>query len=239
MRKQLVCGIILAGLLAACGTPSPTLTDTALPAATLVASNTPFVRKTLPPIFTATPGPEGTLTTTPVLVDPLMGVRVPPPLTMALPADWEVAYDTFLYEELGDTITVPFALYQGPVTGGTGTIVLLWNYRRILMTGTPSAAADWSDGLRLLRYPVFEPTCNIGTDPQRDFTVGGLPAAGTNFRVVDCPELPDTKGWFASLIVNDIGYIFYLYTDPIEAMKDTVPFELQAILDSVRFTANE
>lgn len=239
--KTAIAGLILISVLAACGSAPAAPTVTVVLQATLVPTNTPFVRRELPPVFTATPTPNVSPTPAPILVEPLMGVRVQPPLTIDLPSEWETAYDTFLYQELGDVITVPFALYQGPVTGGQGTIVLLWNFRSVTAAntlGTPlTTAYDWSDGLRLLRYPIFEPTCNIGTDPQRNFTVGQLPASGTNFRVVDCPELPNTKGWFAGLSVGGIGYVFYVYTDPIEALSDPVPSELQAILDSVRFTS--
>jgi hypothetical protein len=53
---------------------------------------------------------------------------------------------------------------------------------------------------------------------------------------VDCPELADTRGWFAGLRQYNINFIFYVYADPIEAM-DTAEDELQAILNTIRFAA--
>ncbi|XWX03683.1 hypothetical protein VZO05_14340 [Aggregatilineales bacterium SYSU G02658] len=234
-------GLIVALLAAACAPAAPA--PTAEPA-TPAPTNTPFVRPTLPPTFTPAVTPtEAALdlppTPTPVLVQPLTGVRIEPPFSITLPEGWGRASDTFLYEELGDVVTVPFTLYQGPVSGGRGTILVLWNFRSVAAAnplGTPTTErSNWSDGLRLLRYPVFEPTCNIGTEPERAFTVGGRPATGTNFAAVDCPELPNTRGWFAGLTVNEIPFVFYVYTDPLEAMLGRAPQELQAILDSIVF----
>jgi hypothetical protein len=235
-----VIGLVGTLVLSACAAQAPTPT---LEPPTPAPTNTPFVRPTLPPTFTpsspASPTSDATLTPTPVLVQPLTGIRIPPPFTITLPEGWGRASDTFIYEELGDVVTVPFVLYQGPVTGGRGTILVLWNFRSAAAAnplGTPTTERfNWSDGLRLLRYPVFEPTCNIGTEPQRTFSVGGRPATGTNFAAVDCPGLPDTRGWFAGLTVNDVPFVFYVYADPLEAMANSVPWELQAILDSVVF----
>lgn len=229
-------GLLLA--LAGCAAPAPTAT----PPPTPVPTNTPFLRPTLPPTFTPAspaPAPNVTPSATPVLVQPLTGVRIDPPFSITLPQGWGSGSDTFLYEELGDVVTVPFTIYQGPVTGGRGTILVLWNFRSVLAAnplGTPTTERfSWSDGLRLLRYPVFEPTCNIGTEPERTFSVGGRPATGTHFAAVDCPGLPDTRGWFAGLVVNDVPFVFYVYTDPLEAMTQQAPSELQAILDTVVF----
>jgi hypothetical protein len=227
----------LVAVLAACA-PAPAPEPSASPAPTLVPTATPLTRPTLPPANTAQPTPNVSPTPTPILIDPLTGVRTAPPLTLDLPEGWRFGYDTIIFEDVGDLTYVPIALYKGPVTGGTGTIVLVWNFRSVTSgIPQPDSALDsaWIDGLRLLRGLVFDAECNIGTDPQRDFSVGGRPATGTNFRVVDCPETADTKGWFAGLTVEGVNFIFYMYTDPIDAMKDSVPFELQAILDSIRF----
>jgi hypothetical protein len=174
------------------------------------------------------------------MVEPLTGIKVPPPFTIDLPEGWQFGYDTMLFEDVGEITSVPIALYQGPVTGGQGTIVLVWNFRSVLTgdVAAPNAATSnmWIDGLRLLRALVFDPACNLGTDAEREFTVGGLAAVGTNFRAVDCPDAPNTKGWFAGVTVNEVNFVFYMYTDPIDALKDNVPFELQAILDSVVFS---
>lgn len=236
---HLISGLLLLSA-TSCAAPPPTATSEP---PTPVPTNTPFIRPTLPPTFTPVsptqPALDVTPSATPVLVQPLTGVRVEPPFSITLPEGWSSASDTFIYEELGDIVTVPFTIYQGPVTGGRGTILVLWNFRSVVGAnplGTPTTERfNWSDGLRLLRYPVFEPTCNIGTEPERAFSVGGRPATGTNFAAVDCPELPDTRGWFAGLTVNDIPFVFYMYADPLEAMANSVPWELQAILDTIVF----
>ncbi|MEO8395709.1 MAG: hypothetical protein ABI700_22130, partial [Chloroflexota bacterium] len=64
---------------------------------------------------------------------------------------------------------------------------------------------------------------------------GGLQAIGTQFAAVKCPQLPDTRGWFAGLRQFEINFVFYVYTDPIAAMDGSAPNELQAILDTVQF----
>ena len=234
---NIIIGLVVLAACSSAATPTPTPTFT--PEATLVPSNTPLVRPTLPPAYTATPTPDVSATPTLIQIDPLLGIKVEPPLTIDLPDGWQLGYDTLLFEDAGELTSVPIALYQGPVTGGQGTIVLVWNFRSVtagVANATPTGDPDmWIDGLRLLRALVFDAACNMGTDAQRDFTVGGLPATGTNFRAVDCPDAPNTKGWFAGLTVNEVNFVFYLYTDPIDALKDPVPFELQAILDSVVF----
>lgn len=231
--------LALVGLSACGGAPAPTPTPSLTPSP--VASETPYMRPTLPPTWTpaVSPTPEPAPSETPVVLNPLTGVAVLPPLTLSLPPEWGEGYDTVLFEEFNDLAYVPIALYQGPVTGGTGTIVLVWNFRSIMAVealGAGIQANLWLDGLRLLRLLVFDSACNIGTAPERDYSVGGLPARGAQFSAVDCPnDLPDTRGWFATLAYGGFNFAFYLYTDPIEAMSGSAAFELQAILDSVRF----
>jgi hypothetical protein len=165
-----------------------------------------------------------------------MCIRDRPPLGLTLPEGWRFGYDTIVFQDLDTFTDVPLALYQGPVTGGQGTIVLLWNFPSFVpfSVGNASRPSLWLDGLRLLRLLVFDPSCNLGTAPQRAYSVGGREAVGTTFSAVDCgEEAPDTRGWFAGLQVDGINYLFYLYTDPIEAMGGQAAFDLQAILDSV------
>lgn len=169
-------------------------------------------------------------------IDPLTGEGASPPFDITLPEGWRVAYDTLLVSDLDATRTIPVALYTGPITGGTGTIVLLWAFPNVVATtGAATLTTDlWLDGLRLLRLAVIEEGCNIGTDLRRDYGIGGLAAVGTSFAAVDCPQTPDTRGWFAGLNQFGLNYAFFMYADPIEAM-DTGEGELQAILDSIRF----
>lgn len=164
--------------------------------------------------------------------------QVPPPLILGLPDGWVAGYDVIVLQDVDAIRNIPFAVYRGPVTGGTGNIVLLWGFPNLMLSdGLPSTVTPdlWLDGLRLLRLAIVESGCNIGTDLQRQYNVGGLAAIGTQFAAVDCPELEDTRGWFAGLRQYNLNYVFYVYTEPIGAM-DTAEAELQAILDSVRFT---
>jgi hypothetical protein len=171
-------------------------------------------------------------------IDPLTGDRIEPPLAITLPEGWRAGYDTMIVQDIDMLRAIPLAIYTGPVTGGTGTIVLLWAFPNVA-TQTENGAVTtdlWLDGLRLLRLVVIEEGCNIGTDLRRAYSVGGLSAVGTAFSAVDCPELPDTRGWFAGLEQQGLSYVFFTWAEPIDAMN-TADDELQAILDSIVFRA--
>lgn len=251
--------LIFAFMLTACSGAAqsvPTATPTLV--ASLTASPTPdtvaAVASTLTAIalspeaqilLTSPPAPVGTLTETPVVVTlpALAGERIPPPLDITLPEGWEtVGYDVLVLNDVGEIRGVPLAVYSGPVTGGTGTIVLLWGFQNVIDPPPPGATATppdlWSDGLRLLRLGVVEQGCNVGTDLKRSYRVGLLAAVGTQFAAVDCPELSDTRGWFAGLQEHGLNFVFYAYTEPITAM-DTGSDALQSILDTVRFRVPE
>lgn len=246
-------------LLAACAQGVPAATPT--PRATLVPSLTPspdiagLVNATLTAIASspaATP-PAGAaaeasaeVTDEPIRVtlQPLAGEKIPPPLDINLQEGWQSGYDVLVLQDAdGEIRGIPLAVYQGPITGGTGVIVLLWGFPS-LTAGNPFLQTTpepdlWSDGLRLLRLAVFDPKCNIGTDLKRDYRIGTLSAVGTQFAAVTCPEgAPDTRGWFAGLQDNGLNFIFYIYADPIDAMQ-TGQDELQAVLDTVRFHVPE
>lgn len=238
---HLVCLLALAltALLAACAgaVPTPTLTP--------VPSSTP----TRPATSTPAPPPTPTdaePTPIPLQLTPLAGSGAAPPVTMKFPAGWGYAYDTLALVDVDNTLRpIPLAVYRGPVTGGTGTIVLLWGFPNFLagsplaLPGTPTPAPDlWADGLRLFRLALVDAGCNPGTDLQRPYTVGGLAATGTQFAIVDCPESPDTRGWFAGLQVGGLNFVFYVYAEPITAM-DSAWNELQAILDTAVFSVPE
>lgn len=192
----------------------------------------------------ATPDPEATIDpeATPepevLVLDPLMGDQVTPPLTIDLPDGWRSGYDVLLLQDIDAIRNIPLAVYTGPLTGGQGTIVLLWGFPNLVI-GSPllgEVTPDlWSDGTRLLRLAIVESGCNIGTDLRRSYPIGGLAAVGTQFAAVDCPELPDTRGWFAGLQQFNLNFLFYAFAEPIAAMDGPAEAELQAILDSVRF----
>ncbi|MFO7322353.1 MAG: thioredoxin domain-containing protein [Chloroflexota bacterium] len=187
--------------------------------------------------------PEATEELLIVTVEPLLGERIEPPLEIELPDGWRYGYDALVLRDVDNVIrTIPLAIYTGPVTGGRGFIVLLWGFPNLIagnpLSGAAIAPDLWSDGLRLLRLAVVEQGCNIGTDLRTSYSVGELPASGTQFSAVDCPQLPDTRGWFAGLQEGGINFVFYVYTEPIEAMN-VAEDQLQLILDSVRFTVPE
>ncbi|NWF68468.1 MAG: hypothetical protein HXY40_05230 [Chloroflexi bacterium] len=243
MLFALVCGALLAACTAA-PTPTPTLvpsiTPSPLPTLQPTATEEPTMVNSLL-LVTATPDPLLTPTETPLAlqIQPLTGESLPPPIAMTLPEGWQAGYNTYVLQAFDTLIPLRFALYTGPVTGGTGFIVLLWAVPNLSGANPFEASgADpslYATGLLLLRSIIVEPDCNIGTDVERPYTVGGQPATGMLFSAVACPSgLPDTRGWFAALPANGLNFVFFMYSEPIGAMTDAQP-ELQAILDSVRF----
>ena len=175
-----------------------------------------------------------------ITVEPLLDGALEPPITLDLPDGWGSGTATMLIQDFDGPRGLPVAVYSGPVTDGTGTIVLLWGFPNVVSPdpGDGPLQTDLHlDGLRLLRTAVLEAGCNIGTDLRRDDVIGGLAAAGTTFAAVDCPELPDTRGWFAGLRQNGLNFVFYAFTEPIAAMDGPAEAELRAILNSVQFLA--
>lgn len=193
--------------------------------------------------LTPTPIPEGTadpeITPEPeaLVISPLMGEQVPPPIEIDLPPGWRFGYDVLVLQDIDAIRNIPLAVYTGPVTGGTGTIVLLWGFPN-LVVGNPvltEVEPDlWLDGTRLLRLAIVEEGCNVGTDLRTEYNVGGLNALGTQFAAVDCPELPDTRGWFAGLRQFNLNFMFYVFAEPIDVVDSAAP-ELTAILENIRF----
>jgi len=243
--------LLITVFLAACSSAPPTATTTPTLVPSLTASPLPTLQPSVtePPLTaTATPFTETpTPTLIAVTIEPLLGQGSRPPLDITLPDGWLVGYDTFVLGDVDREVSfVPLVVYSGPVTGGTGTIVLLWGFSSVVggvnplsaQMGTPLPEPDmWTDGLRLLRLAVVEAQCNIGTDLRRDYPVAGLTGTGTQFAAVGCPETSDTRGWFVGVREFGVPYIFYVYTDPIEVMdNEAVQAELQAILDSIRIS---
>lgn len=194
---------------------------------------------TPPAEASADPQPE----TTAVVIEPLLDIPIPPPLEMTLPQDWRFGYDSYVYEDINGSVEiVQIAVYSGEVSGGTGWIVLVWGHDSVVNpfeADTPERSI-WLDGLRLLHVLLFDSRCEILTDPQREYEVGGLPATGSTFRTLGCPESqPDTRGWFAALRVETLNFAFYAYVDPPQEPGSPAEEELQAILDSVVFYVAE
>ncbi|MFN8372234.1 MAG: hypothetical protein U0694_05075 [Anaerolineae bacterium] len=239
------CSLLIAAI-AACSTPPsptptlvPSLTPSPIPTLQPSPSDEPtFIQNII--IVTATPDPLLTPTETPLVVqiEPLTADGIAPPFAISLPPDWEAYYTNYILRDVGGLLALPLTVYRGPVTGGTGYIAVLWAFPNLSGANPLQPDASqvdlFADGSRLLRLAVLEQGCNIGTDLQRQYTVGGQTAVGTQFSAVTCPETADTRGWFAGLQVNDLSFLFYVYTDPITAI-DPSRAGLQAVLDSVRF----
>ncbi len=188
--------------------------------------------------------PEATADVDRYVYDPLAHDPIPPPVALDLPDGWNFAYDALVLQDIDGIRPIPFAVYQGPITGGTGYIVLLWGFPNLVkltsLTDVNLEPDIWTDATRLLRLAIVEEGCNVGTDLRRNYSVGGLQAIGTQFAAVDCPELPDTRGWFAGIRQFNANFVFYVYADPITAMDDDRAVQdLQSILDTAQFTMPE
>ncbi len=229
---------LLAVLLAGCAsapapTATPTLTpwptDTATPWPTLVPSPTAIPRTPLPTLTptsaAAPPTPYATLVS--------VAEATPPPFDITLPEGWQTGTGVLPVRSGPVMGSVPVAVYSGPIPEHpeiTGWIVVLWGFPSISASPAPD---PWADGVRFLRGALLDPSCNVGLDLARHFSVGGRDdAVGTYFQAVGCSGEPDTAGWFAGLQVQGGNYAFYIYTEPLSGLNPAMPV-LQAILDSI------
>lgn len=266
------CMFLLLALAACGGAPQPTAVAQATLVPSLTATNGSDVQAAVDATVTAlvaqqalstldTPPPNVTFvpdfTLTPteaplvITLPPTTGDKVPPPLEITLPQGWQAGYDAQVLADVEPNKfrVIPVAVYSGPVSGGTGSIIVYWGFPNLVTPTTDVMAAAamgmtaqatvepdlWSDGVRLLRSAVIESDCNIGVDVRRTYRLGLLSAEGTQWSAVSCKSgLPDTRGWFAGVQDSGVNFVFYVFTDPITAM-DTSSGELQSILDTVRF----
>jgi hypothetical protein len=244
--RLLIAGLMFALFLAACSNePAPPLA-TSLP--TAVATNTiaALPTDTPAPTITATSSPDVSATPTiPVItVEPVTNQLIPPPIDLQLPEGWQLGYQSIIIPEIDRARVYPVAFYTGPVTGGTGWLVIVWGFINVTEPvpglGESSPINLWSDGLRLWRLLIIEPTCVIGTDVQRQFRVGGLTGVGTYVSAMECPDdLPDAAGWFVGLQERGMNFLFYMYTEPREALDGPAADELQNILDGINFRVED
>jgi len=212
-------------------TPVPTSSPTAVP--TLAPSIEP-------PTLTPISPPIATDSRIPVTLNPAIVTDLEAPIRIEIPDGWKSASDALLIPGAEGMSAVPFSLYQGSVTGGTGTIVLLWAFESVVPvspTGSLLSGVNlFSDGLRLLLFTIIEAECEFVYDEARTFTVGGLQGEGTYFVADDCPDdLPSIRGWFWAANIEGLNFAFYAYTEPKEALEGSALEELQAILDTVEF----
>ena len=202
LKRLMVVSIIFMVFVVACTPTAQEEQSTIVPSdvPTLVPTLQPSPLPTLQPSIT--PEPPTTPTSTPIPIRALAGEEVLPPFDISLPEDWLVGYDVRIFNDIGDLRTVPFAFYTGPVTGGTGFIVVWWDFPNAVSSNPlDNAQPDlYVDGLRLLRLLILESDCNVGTDLRREYSIGGRVAAGTQFSTDACPDVSDTRGWFAGLV---------------------------------------
>lgn len=248
--KHLIWIVFICLFAAGCASGSD---PTAVPSATntLVPSNTPEPFPTETPTLeaeviqieeTAPVDPEATEEPPlEIIIEATEGQELPAPLGINLPEGWAQQDGTVLLEDVQGLNILPFSAYVGPVTGGNGFIIVVWGFQSIT-TGNPlmpnfGTIDLQADGLRLLYLAVMDVQCVVAPDEAsgRTFSVGGLPAIGNAFSAFDCPENADTKGWYAALNQERVNYVFYAYTEPIEAIDGPAADELQTILDSVQF----
>jgi hypothetical protein len=178
-----------------------------------------------------------------------------PALDVKLPDGWKAEYYVVPIREALVQASVNLARYYGPVKGnGVGTILVLWGFPSIGAPPTIAAPGPtatfapnvtplsyiqqllWSDGLRLLQGTVVEITCNVGTYEQRFFHIGNETGIGAYFNVTQCPNEPETVGWFAGVNVGSANYLFYAYIEPIQSYNEGRA-DLQNILNTVTFKA--
>jgi hypothetical protein len=204
-------------------TPEPTTIAQATPEATPTSVLTNPDDSTLEP--TATP-----VATSSSPLD--IQVFEPPPLSIDIPAEWDAIHVLVPVANGIAAGNVAMSVYEGSLGNGlTGTIWIIWGFPNVL---NPRGEADlWSDGLQLLRGLLFD-GCNIGIDAKRDYVVGSLPAVGTIFSAVDCPEGDDIAGWFAALRVSGGNYAFFMGVQPVDRVGEGIA-QLQPVIDSVVF----
>jgi hypothetical protein len=162
-----------------------------------------------------------------------------PELTASAPATEEVDPAS------GSLGFLPFTIYRGPVTGGTGYITVIWGFRNVT-TATPLQEGGAQvflrgDAIRLLNMAVIDPGCNVGIDEDREFIVSGEPAIGAYFAAVECPPpadgsapLEDIRGWFAITQRENVNFAFYMYTEPVDALDGPAQQELQTIVENLQ-----
>lgn len=240
---MLACTVIFTACASGSDATQDAPADTPVPSLTPTAPATPTPVETASPTITFTPSPTGV----PLQFESEGLEDYPPPINIDLPDDWLLGYDIIVNPDIdGELRAFPVAVYQGPVTGGTGSIYLIWGFQSTTTGDTSPLDSTniYRDGLRLWRFLLNGIDCNIGSDLQRDFTVGILNAAGTYVSAVDCPagpdgvQEPDVSGWFAGVRVEGLPFIFFAFTDP-QAILGPARDEMQAILDTVEFRVTE
>jgi len=200
---------------------------------------------TLPPTATSEADAiEPSITPVRVTVEPLTGEQIPPPLTIDIPDDWQNWYNTLVYNNVENELTsTRFATFFGPVEGGTGSIVVLWGFSSTATidrtTGEMNIINFYTQGLRLFSLLIAEIDCNTSFGDEQQFNIGTYSAIGASITAIDCPEYPNLAGWFAGFQVDGVNFLFYVYTEPDEALTTETIDTLQEMLNGVQFNVPE
>lgn len=186
---------------------------------------------------------SGALVETPRPLDPLLSIGIQPPMNIDLPPGWRSGYDTLAYRDIDGSIqTALIAVYTGPVTGGTGWLILAWGHNSVMnpFEMESETRAIFLDGLRLLRLIVFDASCTVTVEPQSEYNVGVILAPGAAFTATECPNgQPDTSGWFASVRQEDVNFTFFAYVDPLQVPGSPAEADMQTIMDSIIIRVDE
>ncbi len=243
------------------GIIAPTLTFTPFPtrpggAAVTGAppTRTPLPTRTPAPlvVFTPTMRPSATATPAASAMTPTPGSESlplptlaaempvlpgdPPPISITLPEGWNsidivVPYRTFDNDTVRD---VPLTIYFGTLPDGSrGFIYLYWGFPNTVSLATGEYNL-WADGAQILRFSLVGSDCNLGVYDQRTFPVGDQEGVGAFYQAADCPDEPDTAGWFSVMRMYDGGFAFFVAVEPPEALTTQRDF-IQQVLDTVEF----
>lgn len=214
-------------------TPGPTLTPT-LTMTPFSASPTPVTVIPTPTRFPVRTSEPGAATESGETMPLLPGVS--PPVMVPLPAEWEtvdlvVPLRTFD----GELHDAPLTIYFGRLAEDvTGFVYLYWGFPST-MDYITLEYNPWSDGVQILRGSLVGETCNLGLYDQRAFMVGDYEGVGAYYQASECDDEASTAGWFVSLRVDDVSFVFYTAVEPWDALNE-YQIVLQAILDRVTFT---
>ncbi|MCU0497056.1 MAG: hypothetical protein MUF87_06855 [Anaerolineae bacterium] len=252
MRLLIVTVIGLALITTACN-PSSASTPTqevrvvtATDAPTLVPTSTltPPITPTLTPDLTLTSPTPDLAATDELNVLEVVEMNFGAPLRINFPDGWTQVDAALPLNEAGTTVFLPFTVFRGEVTGGTGFITVLWGFQNVTNVDPGLEAGAQidlrADGIRLLTFTIMDPGCIPGFDVTREFNIGEIVGVGAFFAVTGCPadipdtpKLPDIKGWFVLTQYEGVNFAFYVYTEPDVAMDGPALGELQAIMDTV------
>ncbi len=224
----------------------PVLNGDRLPTPTF----TPFVppQTFTAPSFTPTPTP----TPRPLVASPMASDLVPtadagddapywlpgvqPPLQITLPVGWRSLDMVVPFRAFdGSLRDLPLTIYFGALdTEVYGLIYLYWGFPNTVDWATGEYNL-WADGVQILRGSLIGQACNLGLYDQQTFTVGGVEGVGADYQSSDCPDEPDSAGWFVVVRVDEVTFAFYMAVDPWGALPEYRDV-LQAILDTVQFS---